>query len=96
MINARAHSISDIQTWTLNLNFKRTYESFLKFLITQRDLSLSQKMTMIYYMQLQERINEAINLFKTIDFSSLMSDVDDETLKIQYDYMNAYFDFFTG
>jgi len=42
---------------------------------------------------LQDRIPEAINVFKSID---LKSQFPDETLQMQYDYMNAYFDFFTG
>ena len=48
---------------------------------------------MVQYLQMQDRIGEAIKLFKTIPAESLPSD---GTLRIQYDYMSAYFDFFTG
>ncbi len=51
------------------------------------------KMIMIQYMQLQDRVSDAIQLFKTIDVESLPKD---GTLRIQHDYMSAYFDFFTG
>jgi hypothetical protein len=42
---------------------------------------------------MQDRIGEAIKLFKTIPADSLPKD---GTLRIQFDYMSAYFDFFTG
>ena len=42
---------------------------------------------------MQDRIDEAIRLLDTIDIEK---DNPTETLKIQYDYMKAYFDFFTG
>ncbi len=30
MVNARAHSVGDLEHWTLNKNFKQTYNLFLK------------------------------------------------------------------
>ena len=30
MVNARAHTVGDLQNWTLNKNFKATYKYFLK------------------------------------------------------------------
>jgi len=50
-------------------------------------------MMMVEYLQLEDRITEAINMFKTILIESLPKD---GTLRIQHDYMSAYFDFFTG
>ena len=44
-------------------------------------------------MQLQDRVSEAIQLFKTVPLEALP---EDGTLCIQHDYMSAYFDFFTG
>lgn len=48
-------------------------------------------MIYIYYLQLQDRIPEAIKLFKKLDIKNL-----EHSLKIQYDYLSAYFDIFTG
>ena len=42
---------------------------------------------------MQDRVTEAINLFKTVSLESLPKD---GALRIQHDYMSAYFDFFTG
>ena len=48
-------------------------------------------MMFVYYLQLQDRIQEATALFKT-----LPAPEKDSVLKVQYDYLIAYFDFFTG
>ena len=48
-------------------------------------------MALVYYLQLQDRIKEAISLFKTITPPEDLG-----SLKVQYDYCQAYFDFFTG
>jgi len=51
-------------------------------------------------LQLQDRINDAIELFKTINPDELKAEeagLDDcGILEMQYDYLSAYFDFFTG
>ena len=55
-------------------------------------LSEELKMTWVYYLQLQDRIKEAFDMFKKVDISS----AEDESMKIQYDYLSAYFDFSQG
>jgi hypothetical protein len=52
-----------------------------------------QKLVLVQYLQLQDRVTEAIELFKGVPLESLP---EDGTLRIQHDYMSAYFDFFTG
>jgi hypothetical protein len=58
---------------------------------------------MIYYLQLQDRIDEACSLFETLDTPDeamskrgeyQLEAADKPMLEIQYDYMRAYFDFF--
>lgn len=48
-------------------------------------------MIYIYYLQLQDRIPEAIKLFEKLDIKK-----HEHSLKIQHDYLKAYFDIFTG
>ena len=55
--------------------------------------SSQHRMMMVQYLQMQDRIGEAIKLFNTIPVESLPKD---GTLRIQHDYTSAYFDFFTG
>ena len=49
-------------------------------------------MVFVYYLQLQDRIQEAIDLFNKIEAPSN----NDSSMRIQYDYLQAYFDFFSG
>lgn len=47
-------------------------------------------MVFVYYLQLQDRMQEAIDLFNKLQ----APDENHKTLRIQYDYLQAYFDFF--
>ena len=49
-------------------------------------------MVFVYYLQLQDRMQEAIDLFNKLH----APDENNKTLRIQYDYLQAYFDFFSG
>ena len=74
MINSRAHTVGDIKTWTLNKNLKLTYNAYLKAMIehaathhTKDILTLAwHKMVLVQYLQLQDRVSEAIALFKSV------------------------------
>lgn len=93
MINARAHKVgSDSQkNQILNKTFRQTYDKFLQMMAYKPELSFEDKMVFIYYLQLQDRIPEAIKIFNTLKVDNL-----EDSLRIQYDYLNAYFDIFTG
>jgi hypothetical protein len=102
MVNARAHSVGDLENWTLNKNFKNTYNTFLKAIVEYAAANRTahgaltdpvHKMIMVQYLQLQDRVTDAINLFNTVPIEALP---EDGSLRIQHDYMSAYFDFFTG
>ena len=93
MVNARIHQLGDSAQWSLNKTFQDTYVRFLKAMIEAPSFKPDHKMNYVYYLLLQDRVQEAIAIFRTIDLSKAFTDA---TLQIQYDYMNAYFDFFTG
>eukprot|EP00347_Sterkiella_histriomuscorum_P016748 403352004 len=93
MMNARAHLVGDVQQWALNKNLRETFEKLLNHLILKDDLKLEEKMILVYNFQLQDRIPDAIRLLNSIEIEM---ENPTESLKIQYDYMSAYFDFFTG
>ena len=46
-----------------------------------------------YYLLLQDRISESIEIFGRVALEDLPGD---GSLRIQFDYMAAYLDFFTG
>ena len=53
MINARVHKMGDsAQAWSLNTNFKSTYDNFLMTMIEKRELTVQDKMVFAYYLQL--------------------------------------------
>lgn len=90
LINARAHSVgAGTEYWSLNRNFKDTYNQFLLAVFQQDSLKEYDKLFWVQYMQMQDRISEAVALFKQVDRSEL-----GEKASVQYDYMAAYFDFF--
>ena len=61
-------------------------------MIQKQALGIEDKLIFVYYLQLQDRVQEAISIFKQIQEPKEQN----ATLKIQYDYLQAYFDFFSG
>jgi len=76
----------------MNSTFRATYDSFLATNVQKPALTSEDQMIMVYYLQLQDRMQEAIDLFGKI----AEPDSKNGTLRIQYDYLQAYFDFFSG
>ena len=61
MLNSRVHLFGDQSSqWSLNKTFKTTYERFLKSMIEKKQITVSDKLQLAYYIQLQDRVNEAI------------------------------------
>ena len=93
--------VGDLENWTLNRNFKQTYGDFLRAMALHASsekqakplAEVVHKMVLVQYLQLQDRVTEAIEIFKHIKEEDLPVG---GTLKMQHDYMSAYFDFFTG
>ena len=94
MLNARAHKLGDhSKSGILNYQLKETYNCLLIRLVEKKNLDNEDYLTLAYYYLLQDRIKEAITIFQRIkpaDFEA------PGRLKMQYDYMRAYLDFFIG
>jgi hypothetical protein len=95
LINPRAHknlanTPDNSQPMILNEDFYKTYKTFILYLIEKPVWDLADNMNLIYYLILQDRTTEAINKF------AKLGAVPDGILKLQYDYMAAYLDFYTG
>ena len=60
MINARAHLVGELENWTLNKNFKQTYNDFLRAMALQASTEKQKRplenpvhrMILAQYMQL--------------------------------------------
>lgn len=63
----------------------------MNYLAEVKDPLPQDYITWAYYLLLQERIEESIKIFQKIDKKSL-----NQTAQIQYDYMSAYMDIYTG
>lgn len=96
LINPRAHktSTSTDKCTILNVELSQVYKNFLEYLIQKPQWELSDKMNLTYYLLLQDKIKEALSIYAKINPDH---DIPKEgTLRLQYDYMAAYLDFYTG
>eukprot|EP00831_Metopus_contortus_P013771 TRINITY_DN15617_c0_g1_i3.p2 TRINITY_DN15617_c0_g1~~TRINITY_DN15617_c0_g1_i3.p2 ORF type:complete len:150 (+),score=25.01 TRINITY_DN15617_c0_g1_i3:135-584(+) len=89
LINPRAHNISKGtgQKLILNREFYRAYGDFIKLLMQKPNWDLPDKMTLTYYLILQDRVAEALKVFGHINGEK---EVEKEgVLRLQYDYMTC-------
>jgi hypothetical protein len=96
LVNPRAHSVNQQNANILNKQFKTTYENMLKYLLEKQfftDLTLDDRILWITYLLLQDRIQEASEMFASI--SKSLESTNPVTV-IQKDYLEAYLDFMTG
>ncbi|MGB5687602.1 MAG: hypothetical protein WBM35_17470, partial [Candidatus Electrothrix sp.] len=88
LVNARTFKLGKRRK-ILNHQFHSQYESFLKTLIYRSALTEEDKMTLVVYLLLQDRIAEAMHWYGTIDPAKM-------GMKIQYDYLSAYLAMYRG
>ena len=94
LVNSRAHKVGDdINAGILNVQFRQTYDRFLKESVEKQVLDNSDWMSLTYYLLLQDRVSEAMECFSKVSVNELQRD---SSLKIQFDYMTAYLDFYNG
>ena len=97
LYNARKHPFGNKndknETNIVNKEFNETYRKFIIDLLSLRELSIKEKLQLTYYLILQDRMDEALNVFKKIKNEETN---DNKNYKIQYDYINAYLDFCFG
>ena len=94
LVNSRAHKLGDTESvGILNREFKATYDAFLTKMIEKHALTFEDSLAFVYYFLLQDRITEAIELFGTVNTKDIAPD---GPLRMQFDYMRAYLDFYTG
>lgn len=65
LINGRAHSLGQGKA-ILNASFRETYDKFLSVKVQKPFLTNEEKLAFVYYLQLQDRMEEAINLFNKV------------------------------
>ena len=99
LYNARKHPFGNKgdknETNIANKEFNETYRKFIVNLLSVQQLSIKEKLQLTYYLILQDRMEEALDIYKKIKNEEI-DDNKDKSYKIQYDYINAYLDFCFG
>ncbi len=88
LVNARAH-IFGRRRKILNRKFHSQYHSLMRILACRKVLDDTDRMAVTCYLLLQDRVREALDQFAMVDPSRLQT-------RLQYDYLAAYLDFYTG
>lgn len=87
LINARAHALGNVRQ-IVNDRFSNQYSNYTRLLTFRPQLTDDDKLAIVYYMLLQDRIAEAVDFFAQVDRSKIAT-------QMQYDYCSAYLDFFS-
>jgi hypothetical protein len=86
LVNARAHSLGT-RRQIVNDKLAEQYHHFLDQLARHKQLNDDDRLAAVYYLLLQDRIEEALEAFFEVN-------VDRVATRVQYDYCAAYLDFF--
>lgn len=81
LVNARAHQLGAVRT-LLNENFYTQYDALLAVLSHRPMLGDEDRLAVSYYLLLQDRIEEALATFASVDATKVAE-------HLQYDYMKA-------
>ena len=92
-INARVHLLAKDKTNILNNEFREQYKQFIQYLTELGTPTHSSLLVWVYYLLLQDRVDEAITTFRKIDAKEIATS---HNQQLQYDYLSAYLDFYTG
>jgi hypothetical protein len=84
LINARAHTLGR-RRQIVNDRFHQQYHNLLEILSLRPTLNADDKMTLVAYLLLQDRVPEAIDFFNEVNPEELAT-------RLQYDYFTAYLD----
>lgn len=89
--SSRAHKFLNSNKSTIrNSEFKKSYENFLVVSLVTEPTSARSRVTFIYYLLLQDRIEEAYTLLQNV------SQKDKEEHEIQFDYIESFLDMYKG
>jgi len=93
MVNSRVHLLANEKSNIMNIQLKQQYHNYISYLCELDEVQPKHKLGLVYYLLLQDRIEEAIKTFSEIDPKAVLAD---KTINLQYDYFTAYLDFYSG
>ena len=86
LVNARVYMLGG-ERKILNTQFHGQYENFMKVLSYRPDLTVDDNLSVVVYLLLQDRVEEALNVFEGLDSAEVKA-------RVQYDYLSAYLAFY--
>ena len=99
LYNARKHPFGNKndknETNIVNKEFNDTYRKFIINLLSLQELKIKEKLQLVYYLILQDRMEDTLDIIEKIKKEEL-DDNNNKNYKIQYDYIKAYLDFCFG
>lgn len=87
LVNARAHRLG-ARRRILNSRLFTQYQQLLQVLAHRRELTADDRMSVTYYLLLQDRVEMALKFFESVNRQQLAT-------QVQYDYFTAYTSFYT-
>lgn len=94
LINPRVHrTLTGTGPSILNVEMRNAYYTQIQIMMQKKTWDPIDKLCLVYYLVLQDRIPEAYRIFCGITQKQLPKS---GAIKLQYDYMLAYFDFYVG
>ena len=95
IVVARSHRLG--KEWKiLNDGLASQYQSWLQMLAYEPKIAARQRLSLVYYQLIQNRLEEAVANFKRVDRASLLTGKETTEAQMQYDYFDAYFAMRTG
>lgn len=87
LVNPRAHELTDKKINIRNKEFRETYSRFLLYCCEKVKLELKDWIVMLGYWILQDRVKDAIRLYRRIDKSQVEKI---GQMLVQFEYIEAY------
>jgi hypothetical protein len=91
LVNPRAHEIQDKTLNIRNPDFRNTYMRFLSYCCEKVNLTVVDRVNLLGYLIMQERIPDSMKLLKTFG----AGDQPPASLSVQFDYIRAYLSMFS-
>ncbi|CAG9311253.1 unnamed protein product [Blepharisma stoltei] len=91
LVNERTHRLGNRQRIT-NIRFEIVYSDFLKYLSEKERLDVEDQLALTQYYILQDRYQEANEIYKAIPLMPSQEKPGSSYLQIQYDYLSCYLD----
>ena len=94
LTNSRTHKFVNEKKNILNKELKIQYKNFLEYFLEVSIPTPEDLLSLVYYLLVQDRIDEALKIFSKIDKNVIKES--NKTINLQYDYFLGYLDFYTG